>query len=886
MDKFIAAPNIKVKRAEGSDSLVKFILTDKEKNENNKANIKTLFNYYEMIGAQHINSKAPKIKSLRGIRHGNIDLKNFIDTDSDYANMAPESINLIYEKLKFFPIVPTIVRGILGAYEKTYVEYTAQAINPEVTNDILDQMNNELRTKLIENVEALFSLENKDTPPDILDQKRQLMMQSDDVKKFYETEYRTTAEQWASHTMNIENQYHCMADIERELLDQIVTTETPAIHINYMDNKYRPELIDEANLFYLNSARSRDLCESSMVGYFDYVTYSEILNRFSDKISVQDAETIIKWAQGVTNNVETFVVNNGSPVFNRSQLYEQSKHNKRTFDEMIEHHSRAVSGDDIRLYRDLLRLSYIYFYVPRKVGLLTVKSKSELVMTDLVDEYYKPTFDSVYMDKKKTKESLIDGEHIDWYYIPELWRGVKVSNRSLSRRDVQVVTSSTDDDIWIELDRFEIQFENPHYKHGRYIPIHGGSITGKSIVSICEPPQIIYNWLLNRSEQLLETEIGMFHTLPEALIPGESMEGEWGKHSLQKFAMTARDTGIAPTANPLSNGGASAIGVSGGFGQTVDLTRTRDVIDKTNLALLFEQMCYRSVGLTVEQTTGDFSPNQSALSAAMGQERVSTQLQTTFSRLNEVLLKARTTMLEVARQIAIKSPTVQMMYTTNQQSRVLFSQKTLDLILCKLGIFAKSNASEIGMVERIKTYVASNNTMGADSLEMSTLLTFKSIPELFGKLEDIHRRRRETESQQLQEAQQIEIQKIESVKAAQQAELNYKKTKDALDRENDIMVAQIEAMGYANDTAEGIQQGILSLQDANIKQKSLYDRAMYQQQIAVANQNQHIDKMNEQYNIRNMRERIELKKIEQKDMELSLRNKDIEARNARTRAID
>ena len=871
---------------------VKFILTDREKYRDDKVAVKRIFEYFEALGSEQVIEKQHSIRKLYQLAEGQINIEDYVQTDADYLNIkgiGREENKLAVDKLDFYPIIPTIVNGILGSYDKSYTEYVAYAVNPEATNDIQAQLDDNLRSALLNNVEALFQVKTANDTPDVVAQKRQLMQESEEVRKYFSTNFRTTLEQWAQHTMNLENEWFKMPQIERQLLKQQLVTGCPTVHIDYYKGNYRATNLNERNTFCIRSDESDDYSESQVFGWFEFCEFSDILSKYSSRLTTEQVETISEWSQ--QRLTSSFVVNDMIPTYSEGQRYAESRQNVQVVKDAALWHGFKSMYDEMGMSMEKLRLTTIYFYIPRKVGTLTLKSR-ETTVTELVDEYFKPTIKPVYMEgQPKTADTLLSGEHIDWFYIPELWRGKKLSTGTPTLNSSQKNSHFKIEDIWVELDRCEIQFMNPHYKYGVYIPVHGGPAANQhaetaSVVKTAAPWQIMFNWLHNRNKQLLSTEIGKFFLLPESLIPAESLEGEWAEHSLEKFATVAWDTGLAPTSNPLAQGGAASLALQGGYGQVVDLSKNEEIIGKVNIANIFRQECYQSVGLTPEYLLGDVSPTQSARSTAMGQERSATQIQHLFTRLNDILVLTRTTMLTAAQYIASKKPTVEMSYTTAQAGRVLFKTTTEDFTLHQLGVFVKSNGSDLAVIEAIKTYVAGNNTMGADSHEVATLLSFKSLPELFTKLKDIRREREYQQEKEHQRQLQLQREQIEAAKLAQEKEIAARAEEKALDRESMIMQAQIKAIGYAQDDAEGIQNSVLKLQTANADQQAMYERArlQYQQQ---SMKTQQADKMLELKERDTASKEVErMKAIEQRDRELDLREQEIKARNARTKAID
>lgn len=869
---------------------VRFILSESEKYAQDKRLVKNIFNYYESIGISQTLAKDQEVRKLYNLAYGVIDPNDYIETDQAYEMAMGQAEKLEVSGLDFYAIIPVLVRGIVNSNDKAYVEYTAQAVNPEVTNDILDKMNNDLRSALIANVEALFQIQNANEQPDVMQQKHDLLMQSKQVQKYYASEYKSEVEQWASHTMQFEDPYFNMKGLERQVLEQITVTGDPTVHVDFRDGSYRPEVLNERATFCMRSPNSQDYSDSQMFGWFEHCTFADLLNKEAARLTQDQVDLISSWSNRTYGT--DFTINNYAPQFYKGQGLEESRQNWEVVESITSHYRDYNYLKSTGFSPDLLRVTTLYFYVPRKIGMLTVRTADQ-EMVEIVDELHEITIPGVYGPGKKSADTLIYGEHVDWFYKPELWRGKKVAMQSAPRSlpgDTNT-QARKDKEIWIELDRFEIEHSDPYNRYGLYIPVHGGPMSNQyndtvSPVKLAAPWQVMYNWVMNRNKQLLATEIGKFYAVPEALIPKESLGGEWETDSLAKFAMIARDTGIGATANPMTNNGGPSSGLVGSLGQVIDMTKTQEIAEKFNIASLFEMACYRSAGFTPEFLFGDISPSQSAKSVAMGQQRTVTQIQHLFTRQNDIMVKVRTTMLSTAKYIAETKPTIEMVYNTSNQGRAIFKVGTSDFPLAKLGVFAKSNGNDLAVIESIKNYVANNNTMGADSYEMATLFSFKSLPELFIKLRDIQVDKQAERDREHAQAMELEQQRAASEKALQEAQMAEAARQKDLDRDSRIMERQIAALGYANDTADNIQAAILSLQTANAAQQEMYDRNNRELTVQAARERTDMAKQQAQNRKTILDEQVALKQLSQKDEELRLYEKDIIARNKRTKAID
>lgn len=859
---------------------ISLIIPEKKKFKKNSNQgselVQDVFEYYESLGFTQVADKDKKYRKLENLAIGKINIEDYIDVELpeqvEFNRQELDNINLM-----FFPIIPNIINGIVGEYDKKYIQYQAKAINPENTNEVLERLNQSLRSSLVSSLEEVFFAEN----PNVTEEEYAQFQQSQKIQKYYRLNYRTEVELWANHMIEVDDQKFNMKNIERNLLKRILITEDPVVHVQYIEDRYYPEIWNEKDCFHLKSPMVEDYSESMMFGCFNYTNIGSILNKWGSEISAEDIERLEAWGHGykpgglyINDHFDSITGNRTSSRENTNNYlyFKQKEHGTRRYDDFS---------------NELVRETQIYFLLPRKKGLLTFKSDAGLVKT-IVDESFKVTIKPIY-DGPKIVENLVEGEHIEWYYENELWYGVKIDLNQYS--GLYQAPQSSAESIWVKLEKHPIQYSFPDSRYGTRIPVHGGSVTNmyndsQSLTKSCASWQIMYNWLWNRNNQLLATEIGKFMIINQAAVPSESLDGSWNSRNMEKWAVTGRDTSLAPVDLSLSNMGQSSQAMNGGIAQVIDLTKTDEIIQKANLARMIKIECYQQVGLTEDYLYGNVQPRVSAELAAMGNQRSSTQIQWVYSRLNDILRQLRTTMLETAQYIAVTNGSDTISYTTREGIREIFKLEAQKLVLAKLDIYIDSNLSDVDAMERIKQGMLRNNTMGADAFEMAVTQNAKSMPELMNNLKELkeEKDRKEQEAQQMEQIRHQQI--IESQERQQQMALANANAESEKDREKDILVAQIKALGYGNSTSDEINSEIMELQNASMKQQEMYNRVLDQEANRDLKNRESQQKQEMSNQDRMLKKEVEMKKLSQKDRELDIREKEMIASKERTKKLD
>jgi hypothetical protein len=151
-----------------------------------------------------------------------------------------------------------------------------------------------------------------------------------------------------------------------------------------------------------------------------------------------------------------------------------------------------------------------------------------------------------------------------------------------------------------------------------------------------------------------------------------------------------------------------------------------------------------------------------------------------------------------------------------------------DLLARDLNIFATTKSNHRTILEQLKQLAMSNNTSGASIYDLGNIIKSESIAELTGVLKNAEEKANAQKSQEQQSQQEMQQQMIEAQDRQKQAEMEFKAEQAELDRQNDIIIAEIKGAGYG------------SASDINQNQKSDYQDALE----GIRNEQRYQDQMN------------------------------------------
>lgn len=800
----------------------KLILSEKEKEEEDFRRIKTLVYNYERIGRQQLQYIQEDILKKFNLAYGIIDQSDYIKGKSEYETeitmIGDESLEF---DLKFYPIIPNIVNTLTNFLGKARVQYQAMAVNPEAQNEILEQKNEQLKSLLISKAKEIFDIQlsekgiTPESQPDVYQKQLEIFQALPKIQEYYNMDFRLEIEEWANHRLEIDKLKHNTKDLERDLMFNKLVCDRPFVHTNLLGDDYRPEVLRPEHCFYLRSPYVKDVSEGVMFGWFEYDSAVNLINKYGDKMSQEDVEKLqqfyltTRFTQYTSEKYNTDVPDDIAMAQNyiafRTEFRDRGK---------IRHR-----GDEYKEH--LVETMQMYLQVPRKLQKLVVVGMDGSKVSTIVDETYKISIPPVY-EKGKSKEEtyLIYGEHIEPFFINELWRVIKINLTRNPNPDLG-------NDIWVVLEKYPVQLSNPRIsKYGSLIPVNGGPMTNEyspsiSIVDKCKPWQVFYNYLWNRNNQILQNELGIFLLINQNLIPNNNLDESGLVNKLVEWALTARDTGLAPLSTELNQVGANINGLTGGYGQRIDLTRTDEVLAKAKLAEICKQECLQVIGIS-PQLMADISPNETATGIVQGIQKSINTLKNLYDEHFLMMERCRQTMIEVAKYLAIKKGGVSETYMTNDKQRIIFQTSTENFPLYQIGVFMVSDFDQTLLLDEIRQLAVRDNTMGADALDKIAIMSADSIGEIRDELAELQQKREKMERERQQQLMALEERKIAQQQQALEAQLRWEKEKHYTELDSRLDVAEMRALGSTQFAqGSGIDE-ITKLKTQQLKEQSYY----------------------------------------------------------------
>jgi hypothetical protein len=796
--------------------------TTEEKNKDDKKFYRQTVDALERIAIRQIQENAKHYIKNYKIAEGVLDISDYIPSSDNQERLNTLSDGyegkIDYSGLLFYPIAPNIINTLEGEYGKRFTNYKIKSVDEFTVNETLKFKNDMVSNMLIQKAKIQFQMKlaqqglTEDGNPEEYQKQMDQMMSLPEIQNYMNTDYRSELEQWAEAKMEEANHKFEMEYLERKSFRQMLVNNRPFWHIRVRDNNYYPELWSEVETAYIKSPSTECVSDGFAVMKTSLLDLPTIVNTFG---YLMDEEQIKACEQLMPN----YLIGEFVTPTERIMGSNFDKNNPWALDDA--HKSglmafRNIKGDSSSILdilkrpgeetRGLLRVSEVYWKSQRRLGELTVKGEDGTLIMEstIVGDNYKvrakPKYDT-RIEKEKTKDNLLSGEHIEWFWVPQTCHAIKIGIWTSSiymQDDIDKKTAP----IYLDLGPIDFEFKGETSVYGSKIPVIGGPMGSKhtsshSLVDLIRPWQVDYNLIWNQIREMLTTEIGKFLLFDQNWIPRNSFDGSWGgKFNLQKFYQVAKDVSLAPIDSTITN---TEIQTGMQNAQAVDITKTEQILSRANLARAIKEECFSVLGIT-PQRMGTIQASETATGVTQAVNNSYAQTESYFLNHFNLMKRVKTMMLNAAQYIESKNPESITTYVNKDQQNIILKVDGTKLLLGDLQIFVTNSQDDLRVLESLRQLAMSNNTSGASIEELAVMLKSNSVSEIMNVLKDSTARTQQQQQAEQEHEQELQQEQLQHMQELEDKKLAHDDYQRQLDRQLEILLAEIKAQGYAKNT--------------------------------------------------------------------------------------
>ena len=874
-------------------------LSEKDKDEEWRA---WNLDWLEFQGMKQLRRNARRLLKNYKLSKGIIDRTDYIIEEN---NEMADLIDVLTKEdtsaleLKFYPIIPNVINVLANEFSKRTSKIMFRAVDDISYNEMLEKKRQMIEDVLLEDAKnkILSKMMEMGLTPDSKEFQEQTqpdaLRQLPEIQNFFNKDYRSMIEQWATHQMRVDEERFKMQELEERGFRDMLITDREFWHFKMMEDDYELELWNPTLTFYSKSPDTRYISQGNWVGKIDMMSVSDVIDKFGWMMTQDQLESleVIYPVRSAGYAVQGY--QNDGTYYDPTRSHEwNTQLPSLAYRQFTSLYDAKLGTGDIAEWilsesEDLqdfgksyfLRVTQSYWKSQRKVGHLTKITEDGEIIQEIVTEEYKVVDKPMYntaVYKQKTKDNLVFGEHIDWIWINETWGGIKIGPNRPAFWGVN--NPGGINPIYLGLQggkpgRIPFQFKGDSSLYGCKLPVEGSVFSDRntrsvSLVDLMKPYQIGFNIVNNQIADILVDELGTVIMLDQNALPRHSLGEDWGKNNLAKayvamknFQMLPLDTTITNTENPLSFQ----------HYQVLNLEQTQRLMSRIQLGNYFKQQAFEVIGLNQQRMGQPIAQQQTATGIEQAMNASYAQTEQYFIQHSDNLMpRVHQMRTDLAQYYHAKKPSVRLQYITTADEKMNFEMNGTDLLMRDLNIFCTTKTNSRAVMEQLKQLAVQNNTTGASIYDLGNIIKAESIAELTSVLKASEEKVNKQRQEEQQHQQQMQQEQLASMEKQKQMDLQFKAEQAELDRQNNIVVSEIRSAGYGSQV------------DINKNQQSDYLDAMakiqteqrYQDQMNLKREEQLTSKQQTDEKLNVERQKLQTQKdVASKQLEIAKENK-------------
>jgi len=784
--------------------------------------------WLELQGMQFLRQNSRKLLKNYKLAKGIIDKSDYIvEEDNEYKDLVDvltkEDESAL--ELKFYPIIPNVVNVLSGEFSKRFSKVQFRAVDDLSYNEMLEQKRMMIEENLLRDASNKLMLKMIEMGADPNDEQFQQQLAPENIKTlpeiqdFFSKDYRSLIEEWASHQLNVDEERFKMQELEERAFRDMLITDREFWHFRMLEDDYELELWNPVLTFYQKSPDARYISQSNYAGKMDLMTVADVVDKYGYLMNEKQLESLQEiypaksgryQVSGYQNDgayydpTKSHEWNTGSPSLAYRQFVSNWNSSPEYGGDIIS--SILNEGDDLPNWGEgsLMRVTTVYWKTQRKVGHLTKITEEGEVIQEIIDETFKVTEKPIYdttIFKNKTKNNLVQGEHIDWIWINEVWGGVKIGPNlpAFWKSDA----SNNINPIYLGINRekpgkIPFQFKGDNSLYGCKLPVEGRVFSDRntrstSLVDLMKAYQVGYNMVNNQIADILVDELGTVIMFDQNALPRHSMGEDWGRGNYAKAFVAMKDFQMLPLDTSITN---TENATNFNHYQTLNMEQTNRLMSRIQLANYFKQQAFDAIGVN-PQRLGAPMGNETATGVTQALNQSYAQTEIYFTQHSDHLMpRVHQMRTDLAQFYYSTNPSVRLSYISSAAEKVNFQINGTDLLLRDFNVFATTKTNHRAILDQLKQLAIQNNTSGASIYDLGNIIKADSIAEVSDILKDAESKQLQLREQEMQQQREMQEQQLQAKAQEQQMKMQFDAAESEKERQKDLQVAEIRAAGY------------------------------------------------------------------------------------------
>ncbi len=815
--------------------------------------------WLELQGIEFIRQNARKLLKNYKLAKGIIDKTDYIvEEDNDYKELmdvlTKEDQSAL--ELKFYPIIPNVINVLTGEFSNRFSKVQFRAVDDTSYNEMLEDKRAMVEENLLADATAKLTAKMVEMGMDPSSEEGQQQLNPEAIKSlpeiedFFSKDYRSLVEEWASHQLKVDEERFKMQELEERGFRDMLITDREFWHFKMMEDDYDVELWNPVLTFYQKSPDVRYIANSNYTGKIDLMTVSDVIDKYGYLMTEKQLHSLQEIYPARSAQYQVNGMQNDGSYYDASRSHAwNTEMPGLPYRQFVSNWSDdpAKGGDIVSMIlnegedvgtwgeSELMRITTTYWKTQRKLGHLTrIKENGEMIQ-EVIDENYKITEKPVYDNtifKQKTRENLLQGEHIDWIWINEVCGGVKIgpnlpafwrSNMGDNINPIYLGINRT------KPGRIPFQFKGDSTLYGCKLPVEGRVFSDRntkstSLVDLMKAYQVGYNMVNNQIADILVDELGTVIMFDQNALPRHSMGEDWGKHNYAKAYAAMKDFSMLPLDTSITN---TENATNFNHYQTLNLEQTNRIMSRIQLANYFKQQAFDAIGVNPQRMGAPIAQETATgVLNAMNQSYAQTEMYFT-QHADQLMPRVHEMRTDLAQFYQSTKPSVRLSYITSEAEKVNFVINGTDLLMRDFNIFTTTKANHRQILEQLKQMAIQNNTTGASIYDLGNVIKAESIAEVSDILKDAEMKTQAQKQQEMQQQQQMQQEQLQAQQQQEQMRIQAEAAEAEKERQKDITVAEIRAAGYGS--GQDVDQNQVS--DFKDAMSDMKETARYREQM-------------------------------------------------------
>lgn len=793
--------------------------------------IKAVADYYEYCGWRNIEKKAGRIQKNYDMRYGKLTASDYIINPN--VNPLSETIGMIVPSNQsqspleqFYSLVPNFVDVLRGEFVKMDNTWTIEAVDPLSKTETFDNKKGQFEQVILDfaKVQQQEALANEGLIAEQNPEEYKKQMETA-MKRFREVElesknFRTTGIQWAEKVLKIQEKRYSLHEIEPDAFESGLISDSEFWHLDLLDDDFKLEVLNPKWCDYHKGPNVKYVSDGDYFLWFNFMSAGDIVNKFGRKMKEEDIlkmkEIYVKTANMLVTDQEKNMqgsyydpskswsqATDLNPAMNDALLGKELAYSymrSPNFDHNIEVDIfNPVWGRLVTGHPQMFRVMRLYWRSMKRIGFVTkINRDGTREKPTWVDEHYKLTVEPQYdnsITKDKTKNNLLYGEHIDWTWVNE-WRHVmKISPNQ--KHTFWMNSQHTFQAIYIDGGPVPFQFKGRNNPFDSLPPVEGCSYSwinahSHSFVDRLRPLQIIFNICMNKVPKKFLADYGNKVAIHRGMLPQNNLSNStWTIDPAEEFEDKLRNSDIIDYSYTRES--------MEGMGQpplpsVLSLSTAQEAQWYLQIADSIKWMAGEHVGIT-RQRLGGQKASETATGIQQGIIYSETQTQKYYEQHGNLMERVRQRMLDAAQYYSTFNETSRDMYMNDMNENVMLEIEGMDNLLPHYNINLQSKANVRSALQKISSFLENENTLPISPSAKLEALISTSIPHILGTIKKAELEQIQNDRMQNEYDMEMERQRIEAQQKMEADNRLHEDTQKQKDRETDIEVATIRALG-------------------------------------------------------------------------------------------